>query len=106
MSDSVIVKSDLVDEIHETLGLNQREAKDFVENFFEQIRGTLENHEDVKLSGFGSYGVRHKLPRPGRNPRTKDAVVISERWVVTFRASNKLRRRVANFQPTTDKFDE
>lgn len=98
MSDSVIVKSDLVNEIHETLGLNQRESKDFVENFFEQIRTTLENHEEVKLSGFGSYGVRHKFPRPGRNPRTKDAVTISERWVVTFRASNKLRKRVANYK--------
>ncbi|MDE0310259.1 MAG: integration host factor subunit alpha [Acidiferrobacterales bacterium] len=102
MGDSVIVKSDLVAEIHEHLGLNQRESKEFVENFFEQIRATLERHEEVKLSGFGSYGIRHKFPRPGRNPRTKDAVTITERWVVTFRASNNLRRRVANYSFPTD----
>ena len=101
MSDTVIIKSDLVKELHETLGLNQREAKDFVEHFFDQIRSSLERHEKVKLSGFGSYQVRHKRPRPGRNPRTKDAVTISERWVVTFRASNKLKRRVANQKPLT-----
>ncbi len=103
MSDTVIVKSDLVNEIHQTLGLNQREAKDFVDNFFEEIRKSLERHEEVKISGFGRYSVRHKHPRPGRNPRTKRAVTITERWVVTFRASNKLRQRVARFKPSVNK---
>ena len=98
MSKSVVVKSDLVNEINRTLGLNQREAKEFVDNFFEKIRCSLERHEEVKISGFGRFSVRHKWPRPGRNPKTGIDVTINERWVVTFRASNKLRQRVANFR--------
>lgn len=99
MSKSVVVKSDLVNEINNTLGLNQREAKDFVEKFFEEIRCVLERHEDVKLSGFGRFSVRHKSPRPGRNPKTGIDVEIKERTVVTFRASNKLREMTVNYQP-------
>ncbi len=98
MSESVVVKSDLVNEINRTLGLNQREAKEFVDNFFEEIRCSLERHEEVKISGFGRFSVRHKRPRPGRNPKTGIDVTINERWVVTFRASNKLRQRVVNFR--------
>ncbi len=99
MSKTVVVKSDLVDEIHNTLGLNQREAKDFVEQFFEEIRSVLERHEDVKLSGFGRFSIRHKSPRPGRNPKTGKDVIIKERTVVTFRASNKLRARTTKYKP-------
>ena len=99
MDKSVVVKSDLVNEINNTVGLNQREAKDFVDKFFEEIRCVLERHEDVKLSGFGRFSVRHKSPRPGRNPKTGIDVIIKERSVVTFRASNKLRNLTTNYQP-------
>ncbi len=94
MGDSVVVKSDLVNEINRKLGLNQREAKQVVDLFFEQIRRVLESHEDVKLSGFGNYRVRHKHARVGRNPKTGVSATVSERYVVTFKASNKLRTRV------------
>ena len=99
MSKTVVVKSDLVNEINNKLGLNQREAKDFVEKFFEEIRCVLERHEDVKLSGFGRFSVRHKSPRPGRNPKTGIDVLIQERTVVTFRASNKLRALTTGYNP-------
>ncbi len=95
MSKTVIVKSDLVNEINRVLGINQAEAKDFVDLFFEEIRTTLENHEDVKISGFGKFSIRHKTPRPGRNPKTGDEVTITERTVVTFNASHSLKNRVA-----------
>jgi len=99
MDKTVVVKSDLVDEIHKTRGLNQREAKEFVEQFFEEIRSVLERHEDVKLSGFGRFSVRHKSPRPGRNPKTGIDVLIKERTVVIFRASNKLRALTNHYKP-------
>ena len=99
MSDSVVVKSDLANEIHKNLGLSQRESKEFVDLFFEEIRCSLEKHQSVKLAGFGNYRTRHKRARPGRNPKTGMDASISERYVVTFRASNKLREQVKNSIP-------
>ncbi len=94
MKRKVVVKSDLVNQINAKVGLNHREAKDFLENFFEQVRSTLESHEDVKISNFGRFCVIHKYARPGRNPKTGVDADISERTVVTFRASNKFRSTI------------
>jgi len=94
MGNSVVVKSDLVNEVNRKLGLNQRESKQIVDQFFEEIRKVLETHEDVKLSGFGNYHIRYKRARVGRNPKTGETATVSERHVVTFKASHKLRKRV------------
>ncbi|HIA77252.1 MAG TPA: integration host factor subunit alpha, partial [Gammaproteobacteria bacterium] len=69
-----VTKADLANTLFEQLGLNKREAKEFVELFFETIRESLENGESVKLSGFGSFSVRDKRSRPGRNPKTGEDV--------------------------------
>ena len=98
MNDTVVVKSDLVNEITKKVGLNQREAKEFVDKFFEKVRSTLEKHEEVKISGFGCFSVRHKPSRPGRNPKTGVNVTIDARSVVVFRASNILRERVSGYK--------
>ncbi|MDH3692658.1 MAG: integration host factor subunit alpha [Gammaproteobacteria bacterium] len=90
-----ITKADLADALFEELGLNKREAKEFVELFFDKIRDTLERGVPVKLSGFGNFGVREKNSRPGRNPKTGEEIPISARRVVTFKASQKLKERVA-----------
>ncbi len=90
-----ITKADLADALFNELGLNKREAKEFVELFFEKIRSALEEGSSVKLSGFGNFGVRKKNPRPGRNPKTGEEIPISARRVVTFKASQKLKERVA-----------
>ena len=90
-----VTKADLADTLFNELGLNKREAKEFVELFFEKIRVALESGESVKLSGFGNFGVREKNPRPGRNPKTGEEIPISARRVVTFKASQKLQDRVA-----------
>ncbi len=90
-----ITKADLADALFNELGLNKREAKEFVELFFEKIRVALEEGSSVKLSGFGNFGVRKKNPRPGRNPKTGEEIPISARRVVTFKASQKLKERVA-----------
>jgi integration host factor subunit alpha len=90
-----VTKADLADTLFNELGLNKREAKEFVELFFEKIRIALEMGESVKLSGFGNFGVREKNPRPGRNPKTGEEIPITARRVVTFKASQKLKDRVA-----------
>ena len=76
------------------LGLNKREAKDLVDLFFETIRQSLEQGEQVKLSGFGNFELRDKGERPGRNPKTGEEIPISARRVVTFRPGQNLRARV------------
>ena len=80
--------------LHERLGLNKREAKELVEQFFEEIRLCLENNEQVKLSGFGNFDLRDKRQRPGRNPKTGEEIPILARRVVTFKAGQKLKERV------------
>ncbi len=91
-----VTKADLADALFNQLGLNKREAKEFVELFFEKIRSALQDNMSVKLSGFGNFDVRQKNPRPGRNPKTGEEIPISARRVVTFKASQKLKDRVAN----------
>jgi len=92
---SSLTKAELAEMLFEELGLNKREAKEIVESFFEEIRSALESNEQVKLSGFGNFGVRGKNPRPGRNPKTGEEIPITARRVVTFKASQKLKDRVA-----------
>lgn len=89
-----LTKADLADALFEQLGLNKREAKEFVESFFEEVRSALEAGEHVKLSGFGNFELRDKNQRPGRNPKTGEEIPISARRVVTFRPGQKLRVKV------------
>jgi integration host factor subunit alpha len=89
-----ITKADLAEALNEQLGLNKREAKDLVEQFFEEIRQALEEGNNVKLSGFGNFTLREKSERPGRNPKTGEEIPISARRVVTFRPGQKLRARI------------
>ena len=90
-----VTKADLANTLFEQLGLNKREAKEFVELFFEKIRESLENGESVKLSGFGGFSVRDKKSRPGRNPTTGEEVPVTPRRVVTYKASQKVKDRIA-----------
>jgi integration host factor subunit alpha len=89
-----LTKAELSEMLFERVGLNKREAKDMVETFFDEIRGALERGESVKLSGFGNFQLRDKPQRPGRNPKTGEAIPISARRVVTFHASQKLKAQI------------
>ncbi len=89
-----LTKAELAELLFEQLGLNKRESKDMVDGFFEIIHETLKQGGDVKLSGFGNFTIRRKAPRPGRNPRTGEAIPIKARNVVTFHASQKLKGAV------------
>tara|TARA_B100000674_G_C37892152_1_gene939520 strand:- start:359 stop:655 length:297 start_codon:yes stop_codon:yes gene_type:complete len=92
-----ITKADIIEHLHNDLGLNKSECKVLVEDFFEEIKNSLINNEDVKLSGFGNFELLEKKARPGRNPKTGEEVTISARRVVTFRAGNKLREKITSF---------
>lgn len=91
---AALTKADIALHLTEKLGLNNREAKELVEVFFEDIRTALGKGDDVKLSGFGNFVLRKKNARPGRNPKTGEDKVISARTVVTFRPGQKLRARI------------
>jgi integration host factor subunit alpha len=89
-----LTKADFADTLFDELGLNKREAKDMVEFFFEEIKSSLEQGKQVKISGFGKFELRDKRSRPGRNPKTGEEIPITARRVVTFRSGQKLKARV------------
>ena len=88
-----ITKADIIEHLHNDLGLNKSECKVLVEDFFEEIKNSLINNEDVKLSGFGNFELLEKKARPGRNPKTGVEVPIKARNVVTFNSSNILKSK-------------
>lgn len=92
-----LTKAAMAEMLFEELGLNKREAKEFVEQFFEQVKVALEQGKDVKLSGFGNFQLRDKNQRPGRNPKTGEEIPILARRVVTFRPGQKLKMRVESY---------
>ena len=100
-----LTKAELADLLFERLGLNKRESKDMVEAFFDIIHAALITGRDVKMSGFGNFNIRRKAPRPGRNPRTGEAIPIKARNVVTFHASHKLKDVVQGDTPAHDHFE-
>ena len=89
-----LTKAHLAELLFEKIGLNKRESKDMIDAFFNQISDRLVDGNDVKLSGFGNFQIRTKAPRPGRNPRTGEAIPIKARRVVTFHASHKLKDQI------------
>jgi integration host factor subunit alpha len=91
-----LTKADLAEQMFGELGLNKREAKDMIELFFEEIKDALEQGEPVKISGFGKFGLRDKVGRPGRNPKTGEEIPITARRVVTFRAGQKLKAHLGD----------
>lgn len=100
-----LTKAELAEMLFERLGLNKRESKDMVDGFFDIIQAQLVEGVDVKLSGFGNFNIRRKAPRPGRNPRTGEAIPIKARNVVTFHASQKLKNAVQGEPPPDDNFE-
>ena len=100
-----LTKAELAELLFERLGLNKRESKDMVEAFFDLVHDSLVKGQDVKLSGFGNFNIRRKAPRPGRNPRTGEAIPIDARNVVTFHASHKLKAIVQGDTPIEGDFE-
>ena len=89
-----MTKADIVETIYEKVGLSKRESARIVDMIFDIIKSRLENGENVKVSGFGSFTVRDKKARRGRNPQTGEEITISARRVLSFKASNVLRKHI------------
>ena len=93
-----ITKLDLVNHLNQKMGLNKVESKELVEALFNEIKKSLTDSEEVKISGVGNFKILNKKERPRRNPRTGEPAVISARKVVTFKAGQKLRKKISNIQ--------
>ena len=89
-----LTKADMAEKLQVDLGFSRKEAKDFVDCFFDEVSQALEDGEEVKISGFGNFELRDKKSRPGRNPKTGEEFDIAARRVVTFKAGRKLRDRI------------
>ena len=87
-----MTKADIVERIYEKVGFSKKEATEVVEAIFELLKERLEQGEKVKVSGFGNFVVNEKRPRKGRNPQTGEEIVISGRRVLTFKASQVLKK--------------
>jgi integration host factor subunit alpha len=89
---ATVTKADLAEVVHQRIGgFSKRQASDLVNLVFETMKETLGRGEEVKISGYGNFSPRDKHERRGRNPRTGEAMPISERRVLTFKASKVLR---------------
>jgi integration host factor subunit alpha len=87
-------RADLTDAVHRHVGLSRSESASFVETVLEHIAQHLEDGETVKLSSFGTFQIRSKNERIGRNPKTGEEVPITPRRVLSFRASHVLKDRI------------
>lgn len=89
-----LTRADLAESLHRKVGLSRAESADLVEQLLDQMTEALAKGENVKISGFGTFVLRDKGQRIGRNPKTGVEVPIAPRRVLTFRASQMLRDRI------------
>jgi len=98
---ATLTKMGIIEAVCENVGgFLKRESAEVVEAFFDIIKETLERGETVKIAGFGNFVVRDKKARVGRNPQTGEELIISARRVVTFKASELLKKKMAEKPPT------
>ena len=91
----VLTKADLINKVYNSrTTLTKKEARETVETILRIIKSSLENGDDVLLSGFGKFNVKAKSSRKGRNPITGKSMMLDARKVVTFKPSGKLRQKV------------
>jgi integration host factor subunit alpha len=91
-----LTRADLAEVINRKLGFSRAESLAMVETILDQVCGALEGGQNVKISGFGTFLLRDKKQRVGRNPKTGIEVPITPRRVLTFRASQILKDRIAD----------
>lgn len=87
-----MTKADIINEVYQKVGFSKKESAEVVELLFEIIKETLERAENVKISGFGSFVLREKRARRGRNPQTGEEIQITPRRVLTFKPSVVLKK--------------
>ena len=92
-----MTKMEIVTSLYEKLGFSRRECAVIVDAFFEAIKKSLANGENVKISGFGNFIVKQKKARRGRNPQTGAEIEICERKVLNFKISQVLKDDINNY---------
>ncbi len=95
MSDKTLTRMDLTEAVFREVGLSRNESAALVDSVLQHVSDALARGEQVKISSFGTFSVRHKNARVGRNPKTGEEVPISPRRVLTFRPSHLMKDRVA-----------
>lgn len=90
-----MTKADIIERLHQRLGLSKKDAYGHVEGLFEMMKKTLSDGNRVKIAGFGSFDVRQKHDRRGRNPQTGEAITIKARRILTFKPSQALRDKIS-----------
>jgi len=98
MSNRTLTRADLAEAVYQEVGLSRSESSQLVESVLNEVADTLVKGETVKLSSFGSFQVREKGGRVGRNPKTGEEVPIAPRRVLVFRASHVLKDRINHAQ--------
>ena len=94
MAGNTLTRSDLSEAVYREIGLSRNESSDLVETILGKIADSLVSGDSVKISSFGTFAVREKGARMGRNPKTGEEVPISPRRVLVFRPSHILKERV------------
>lgn len=94
MSGKTITRADLADAVYENVGLSRSESSDLVDSVIDLMSDAIVKQGALKLSSFGSFAVREKNARVGRNPKTGVEAVITPRKVVTYKASHVLKSRM------------
>ncbi|MCP4105916.1 MAG: integration host factor subunit alpha [Desulfobacteraceae bacterium] len=89
-----LTKAHIVNEIHDQLQFSKKKSTDIVESVLEIMKNSMEDGEDVLISGFGKFCVKDKKKRRGRNPATGKDLMLRPRKVVTFKCSGKLREKI------------
>ncbi len=95
MKNPTLTRLEISKSIHRETGLTQTESSALLESILNHVSSALLRGEDVKLAGFGRFSTQHKKSRTGRNPKTGQAVPVATRRVIVFKASEKLKDRVA-----------
>ena len=96
MADKTLTRMDLSEAVFREVGLSRNESSQLVEAVLERMSDALVRGEQVKISSFGTFSVRDKSARVGRNPKTGEEVPINPRRVLTFRPSHLMKDRVAD----------
>ncbi|WP_316015598.1 integration host factor subunit alpha [Roseobacter sp. HKCCA0434] len=94
MSETTLTRMDLAEAVYKEVGLSRNESAELVEDVLTHMSDALVRGEQVKLSSFGTFSVRDKSARVGRNPKTGEEVPIEPRRVLTFRPSHLMKDRV------------
>ncbi len=102
MSNKTLTRADLAETVHRDIGLSRTESADMVNAVLDLVSGALVEGQSVKLSSFGTFLVRSKRERMGRNPKTGEEVPITPRRVLVFRPSQVMKNVINGLEPGTE----